>query len=503
MANTIQHGVNITANDVKDLVESGTDAAGRKTWQDLYGSSALSYQAQNDALLKSYGDIIAEAYKSSLQQQNALYDFGLSANDTHDLRSIARQDMLAAYDTYLGNYQQAQQEIAEAYQTQKSTWDQALTDESTNFAKLYNYATQYYTDVLSGATWTGNDLDNPKFVEQGKEAVQDGYEQKTESLIDRYGLQWLTATNEDDTVRQLTNEELMNKLFDADNNITELGREFYDMVFNMDLSDGYTDAEGNPITTFDAWLSDTDSDLYTWAHSPDTFNYTRQGTKLGTAKTWAGLESDDGKFQAYQTIEGAIDTIDTILQKSRAKYDYVEDLKNWTVKNYAKLDKKTSAGVVTDEVYGDDETVSYEDQKTIQEWYNNLRPMIDAYNKDSLSIYNEVIDKIKTLDSDLYEKYEDDFDSLYNEYGNLLSDLSEAQISYLTYELKRSNIVLPSSSDVYPYVSQMTGADARTYQKFFVDSYDYIESDKFKKELEALLEDFYSDYENSRTVSGR
>lgn len=498
MASTIQHGVNITANDVKDLVESGTDASGRKTWQDLYGSSALSYQAQNDALLKSYGDIIAEAYKSSLQQQNALYDFGLSANDTHDLRNIARQDMLAAYDTYLGKYQEAQQEIAEAYQTQKSTWDQALTDESTNFANLYNYATKYYTDVLRGATYTGDDLDKPKFVEQGKEAVQDGYEQKTESLIDRYGLQWLTATNEDGSVRQLTNEELMNKLFDAEDNLTELGREFYDMVFNIDLSDErYTDAEGNAIKSFDAWLSDTDSDLYTWAHSPDTFNYTRQGTKLGTAKTWAGLESDDTEFSTNQTHEGVIGTLDNILTQSRAEYNYIEDLKNYTIKDIDKLDKM-SAIDHRGESYADDAQLNYNEQATIQSYYNNLRPMIDAYNKDMSALYQEAIKSIQSLDKNLYEKYETELEDLYKNYGSLLSDLSNVQLGYLTEEINRGTNYFSSYK-----VTDMTGADARMYQKSFTNAYNYIESDKFRKELDALLEKIYSDYESSRTVSGR
>lgn len=490
MANTIQHGVNITANDVKDLVESGTDAAGRKTWQDLYGSSALSYQAQNDALLKSYGDIIAEAYKSSLQQQNALYDLGLSTNDTHDLRSIARQDMLAAYDSYLGQYQQAQQEIAEAYQTQKSTWDQALTDESTNFAKLYNYMAQYYTDVLRGATWTGQDLDTPHYKGEGKDAVQDGYETKTESLIDRYGLQWLTTTDEDGTVRQLTRDELMNKLFDADNNITELGREFYDMVFNMDLSDGYTDAEGNPITTFDAWLSDIDSDLYTWAHSPDTFNYTRQGTKLGTARSWVGLESDDGKFQAYQVADSLLKKAETTLKNINNILSNNEDILQ-AKDSYSKESNRLNT------------YLTQQNTPTASEITNSAR-----YTKNAFDAYkNDVKESIEEFISDDYETF---ITALQSNIDDDIYDLYSDELeSLLTDTLSKFDVTIDVPEIMNYKLGQLIrDEDKAVLQKFSTDIqslYDSIGNipKEFYRKLEEIAQKMYTEQEKRRSTSGR
>lgn len=478
MANTIQHGVNITAHDVKDLVESGTDAAGRKTWQDLYGNSALSYQAQNDALLKSYGDIIAEAYKSSLQQQNALYDFGLSANDTHDLRSIARQDMLAAYDTYLGNYQQAQQEIAEAYQTQKSTWDQALIDESTNFANLYNYAAQYYTDVLRGATWTGQDLDTPHYEGEGKEAVQDGYETKTESLIDRYGLQWLTTTDEDGTVRQLTRDELMNKVFDAENNITKLGREFYDMVFNMDLSDGYTDAEGNPITTFDAWLSDIDSDLYTWAHSPDTFNYTRQGTKLGTAKTWVGLESDDGKFQAYQVADSVLGKINSDM------FTTLSSIEDFDTEEFNKT--QTDFDETYQKIIDDTSPLSLGAIDRLSAGVRSAEKMQEYINQAISDVYTKTIEDLKLGLGESFSEYEDDLKTLYEKYT--VEDFN----AIITKGFSAGN------------TKEERDANLLKRRENYINAYNSIKGDysNFIKELKELIERAYSETKVT-TVSGR
>lgn len=478
MANTIQHGVNITANDVKDLVESGTDAAGRKTWQDLYGSSALSYQAQNDALLKSYGDIIAEAYKSSLQQQNALYDVGLSANDTHDLRNIARQDMLAAYDTYLGNYQQAQQEIAEAYQTQKSTWDEAFMSETDNFAKLYNYMTQYYTDVLSGATWTGQDLDTPHYEGEGKEAVQDGYETKTESLIDRYGLQWLTTTDEDGTVRQLTRDELMNKIFDADNNMTNFGREFYDMVFNMNLSDGYTDAEGNPITTFDAWLSDTDSDLYTWAHSPDTFNYTRQGTKLGTAKTWVGLESDDGKFQAHQTVDSVLGKINSDMSTT------LSSIEDFDIEEFNKA--QTDFDETYQKIIDDTSPLSLGAIDRLSAGVKSAEKMQEYVNQAISDIYTKAIEDLKLGLGENFSDYEDDLKTLYKKYTveDFNAIITEGFSAGNTKEERDANLLKRREN--------------------YINAYNSIKGDysNFIKELKELIERAYSETKVT-TVSGR
>lgn len=451
MANTIQHGVNITANDVKDLVESGTDAAGRKTWQDLYGSSALSYQAQNDALLKSYGDIIAEAYKSSLQQQNALYDFGLSANDTHDLRSIARQDMLAAYDSYLGQYQQAQQEIAEAYQTQKSTWDQALTDESTNFANLYNYAMQYYNDVLKGATTTRpGEL---TFTGEGKEAQVAGQENIISSLVNDYNLGWMqTASGETDEngnpiLRDLTKDELMSVMFDADNNITQTGRNFYDMILNGNFSN-YIDSDGNQITSFDDWLSKNDSDLYTWVHSPDTFNYTHAGTKLGTAKSFLGLESTDSEFTDMQSISQLEDYL------TNNTWDkYFGDISSKSFKDigqkisgtnnlfkYGNKNKKTigdALNILNDfdqAVYftgsGGQKNYNEMEQAQRQQVYYAVSAKLDAARSYASEISNKLTNTLKnSVDEKIYKKYEPEIKALLNDIKNYSIGLTDEELS--------------------------------------------------------------------------
>lgn len=448
----IQHGVNITASDVKDLVESGADSSGRKTWQDLYGNSALSYQAQNDALLKSYGDTIAEAYKASLQQQNVLYDLGLSANDTHDLQNIARQDMLAAYSSYLGQYQEAQQEIAEAYQSQKNTWDQALIDESTNFANLYNYAMQYYNDVLKGATYTETDYNSPVYVTEGKESKLSGYDTKINSLVDTYGLQWMQKENPDGTYRDLTQDELANLLFDKDGYITDYGKNFYDLVFNFTPGDeGYVDTEGNALTSFDSWLSENDNDLYEWVHSSDTFNYTHAGTKLGTAKSFVGLDSEDNNFSPYQVYDSAEHAMQTSLKnldaELKANTTLQEDLNE--IKGFTENNTKSIYGLSSSKrkLNTTREEVLKASSEYISTLYSDIKTLTDTVSNtfsDSIGEYSDEIEKILKEVED-YTLNVPTFDDISKKYGTS----ENIRLKYRDEIVKAYNSLTIFGNDVY------------------------------------------------------
>ena len=372
----IQHGVNVTASDMAAMVEQGKDATGKKSWELLYGNAGLNYQTQSDALLKTYGDTIAEAYKSSLQQQNALYDLGLTQGDTKDLQGFVNQELMATYQNYLSNYKQAQNDLDTAYMQQKGLYDEALMSEAENFASLYNSAMDYYENVLKDATYTTNDLSKPIYSGEGKEAQVTGdYEQKTTSLVDEYGLDWLMKQDADGNMIALGRDELMNKMFDQEGGITEYGRSFYDMIFNhAATADGYTDIEGNPIVSFDEWLSANNSDLYEWTHSADTFNYTHQGTKLGTAKEFVGLDSTDDTFEyvGNKFSDKFVNQITTIFDDAQKA-----------------LDELKASGMDT----------------------NNLNLLDETKN-----IYDEMLTEIESGLGENYEKYRKDFEALRDKY---------------------------------------------------------------------------------------
>lgn len=464
----IQYGVNITASDMADMVQSSKDAAGKKSWEMLYGNAGLNYQSQSDALLKTYGDTIAEAYKSSLQQQNALYDLGLSAGDTADLKTMAREDLMATYQNYLSNYQQAQSDLAASYQEQKGLYDEALMTESENFANLYNSAMDYYEKVLKGATYTQDDLSKPIYEGSGKEAVATGnYEQKTSSLVDDYGLQWLMKADESGNLTALDRNELMNKMFDASGSITEYGRNFYDMVFNHSMTgQGYTDTEGNPIVTFDEWLSGNNNDLYNWLHSTDTFNYTHQGTKLGTAKTFVGLDSTDETFMQNQTYEGMIGSLDKIITDNRAENDYTVGLSDIHFLN----DLENNYNKLSDSYH-----------ENLYNNYYKLEETREAYNNEQKLLYDETLSTLgKLLDSNTYDEVKKKIDDLYKEYGLANWSLSSEE--------------LESVSNYGPANKRKHFGQEKTikYNNAMKDMYNKLTSSKFKDELYNLLKDVYS-----------
>lgn len=419
----IQHGVNITASDMKNMLESTSYYNGENSWQKLYGSAALSYQNQSDQLLKTYGDTIASAYKSSLQQQNALYDLGLTQGDTQELQGIARQELMATYQNYLSNYQSAQNELANAYAQEKGLYDEALMTESENYANLYNSAMDYYEKVLKGATYSENDLSKPIYSGEGKEAQATGeYEQKITSLVDEYGLDWLMKKAEDGSMVALSRDELMNKMFDQDGAITEYGRNFYDMVFNhAAIVDGYYDAEGNQIVSFDKWLSDNDNDLYNWLHSTDTFNYTHQGTKLGSAKEILGIGDDTFEYSGNKFPDKFLNQIDT----------FWADIQN----TFTELQNSGA---------------NLEDY-----------PVLDV----AKTYYDEMLTNIKSGLGENYEKYRKEFESLGEKYLNKDNVMSTYFPTY-SAALERGD----DNPDMYKYQEILNFQEKLTsFQRQFAD----------------------------------
>lgn len=489
----IQHGVNFTASDMAQLVQQGSDASGKKSWETLYGNAGLNYQAQSDALLKSYGDTIAEAYKASLQQQNALYDFGLSANDTHDLRNIARQDLMTTYQNYLANYQQAQQNIADTYTEQKGLYDEALMTESENFANLYNYAMDYYENVLKNATYTYTDTSKPIYEDESKEAVNTGkYEQVTTSLIDDYGLTWLMKKDTDNTLVPLERQELMNKLFDTEGVITDYGRNFYDMIFNNAFyTENYTDTQGNPIVSFDKWLSDNDNDLYNWLKSEDTFNYTRQGTKLGTAKTWLGLESDDETFKSYQMVDSLLGESQTTLHTINDFFTNNEDIQNIN-RNYEKhlegLDELLTASLPK---AGEIANFARYTKNSYDTYRDTVKGFIqDFINKD----YETFITALESnIDADIYNLYSKELETLISDTMdkfNVVIDIPELSYDYQTYDNLRDE-------DIEAY---------KQFSEGIQNLYNSIKNipQEFYKKLNEITKKMYAEQnKHNSNVSGR
>jgi hypothetical protein len=303
MANTLPYGINITASDMRNIIEQNDkQQTGIRSWRQLFGNASLGYEAQADALKTDYNKAIADAYAANFQQQNNLMGQGLNVGATQELIGMNRQDLLSAYSNYMRDYQNAQSEVAQTYQDEVGMIDTALNERAENFANLYNSAYQYLAKELVGSTHLVTDPDTPLYYENkeegttttegGKGKEYAGQAKKPEDIAIGQGLGWLV---DPDSGQALPWEQLSTLLFDDSGALTQRGIQYFDQLMNM-RPEGYTKADGTAVKSFDAWLAEENPELRTWFASADPFNYTFKGTNAGTAAAYAGRESTDEAY---------------------------------------------------------------------------------------------------------------------------------------------------------------------------------------------------------------
>ena len=292
----IKYGLNFNAGDIKDsLALMERQQSGVKTWQQLLGGASLGYESQVGALQNDFTETIAEAYKASQLQRENIFRAGLGARETSSALHTNDANLNQAYMTYLSKYREGLSSAASAYGTEIKAIQDAASERSKNLADLYASAYDYWANELFGSTRQEDDLEKPIYEEgdDGKSKLI-GYEPKMINLADDYDLDDLVIN---DTARAW--DDISHELLNLDGTLTDRGRQFFDQMFNLKFS-GYTrtDAKGNTSATrgFSQWLSDTNPDLYSWAMSPDAYNYTPGGTNFATAKTLLGLESTDTTY---------------------------------------------------------------------------------------------------------------------------------------------------------------------------------------------------------------
>lgn len=303
----LQYGMNITASDMRSLLEKNDkQQSGVRTWRQLFGNASLGFNAQSDALTTDYTDAIAKAYESNFRQNDAIMGAGLASGVTKEMLSASRNDLHTAYETYVRNYGSDMATAAETYGKEVGTIDAALTERATNFSKLYNSAYKYLSEELFGATQsvrgTAENGAVAKYKGEGKNAEFTGYEPVNRDYINEHGLQWIYRLDEDGnpTTELRDWDDLSHDLFNDDNTLTKRGVQFFDQMFNTPY-ENYMHVDGKrDIRSFDEWLSDTDAELRDWWIGQDVFNYNFAGTNRGTSQVLTGRESTDNIYGAYE-----------------------------------------------------------------------------------------------------------------------------------------------------------------------------------------------------------
>ena len=274
----LKYGMNFTVSDIKENLErNDVMQNGVRSWHKLFGTTSLGANAQMDSLNTSYADTINQAYQANMNQRNAVLNAGMNKNTTNLGLSMTNADLRNTYDTFIGNYGKAASAIGKQYGQNIATIDAGLTEKAENLKKLYESVYDYASNEFSNYP---DDIVNRDY------------------LADRE-LNWTRTKDADGNYGKMMSwEELAPILFDADGNITDKGKEFYDQMLNAqpygnDYS--YTDKDGNvrERRSFDQWLSEKNPELREWMSSEDVFNYTEKGTNLGTAKTKIGMDSTD------------------------------------------------------------------------------------------------------------------------------------------------------------------------------------------------------------------
>lgn len=297
----LKYGLNFTASDIAPFLEQNDILQNNvRSWRQLFGNASIGYESQKGLLQNDYTTAIADAYNAHLLQREGIYRAGLSASDTGAMLRTHDRNLADAYDTYLQKYREGLGALGTAYATEIGDIQKGLTDRAQNFADLYSSAYKYWTDELSKSSMLVDDTTKPIYEGEGKKAVATGeYEKTPLSLATEYGFGDLF----DAQGQILPWEEASHLFINNEGVLTDRGRQFFDQTFNI-KPEGYSwiDDKGDTHTTrgFTQWLSDTNSDLYTWAMSPDGYDYTRAGTNLGTAKSIVGLESDDTAYRNHE-----------------------------------------------------------------------------------------------------------------------------------------------------------------------------------------------------------
>lgn len=281
---SLQYGLNITASNMKKILEENDkQQSGIRSWRQLFGNASLGYEAQSGALQGDYASAMAEAYKANLAQRDTAMNAGYNLGATKELIGASRNDLTAAYNTYIRNYANDQSSLATNYQNEWNALDNELTARAENFAKIYSSAYDYLSKELYGST----------FMRDGEEV----------NVLKDQGLDWLYLKDEagNPTKDIMSWDELSRQLFNEDGSLNRTGIRFYDQMFNT-AKQGWTTSDGNAVRSFDQWLSDTYSNDKEWGHlrdwwlSQDAHNYNLTGTNRGTGQSIIGLE---GKDQLY------------------------------------------------------------------------------------------------------------------------------------------------------------------------------------------------------------
>lgn len=282
MANGYIQTAKNVSTQLKDL---NRDYYGRKRWQGLYDTVYYQKEQAMNNLESDYNAQVAEAYKTAYANKasvaNSMLGSGFKSQAEADI-DIALQE---AFNTYKQNYLNSASQIESSADTAIAGIDKALNEEAQNYVDYQNSAYSYL-QYLYNQAYPGLDADY-----EADENLLKMFAENPE--WSKYIVKENVGT-ENETSRLMTEQELYARNYDIDEHgegtLNQYGVNFYDQMLNQLSTE-------NSNYSFHSWLSKENPELYEWSISPDEYNFTEAGTKMGSFKKMMGLKSTDEQYE--------------------------------------------------------------------------------------------------------------------------------------------------------------------------------------------------------------
>jgi hypothetical protein len=312
------------------LAEQNRDYYNRQTWKQMFANVDVASQQAQSAVQYNFAQDVADAYDASLAQKSKIYGgnyrTGVEESLLSDIDATLEEAYAKSRETYQTNLQNIAQSKYQAQETIKSELekqaDYAIKYEQAHF----DYVTDLWNRLQSGELTQDIYDSTGKLVQKGDvpsdlfttgmfsrftKNVDTSYDEASDQYVfvnsngnehrewaanmtpERISVLESQGYKPKSEVALLSNDEIRNMMYDEQGNLTEQGKDIYDVIENYLPQSGYTSLQD--------YLESTDNDLANWASSYNQYD-SSSGTNAGQFKELVGLDASDVSYTNVEKL---------------------------------------------------------------------------------------------------------------------------------------------------------------------------------------------------------